>query len=310
MDITQGNLVRLFTGFKALLLAAVKEAKLPEDVVDFVVEVPSSKSKEEYPTGALLGDLEELLDQYTTLDLGKFVQEIPNRFFGRILRVPRGNIEDEDMGVYNLAMQRFGRLAATHPYRRLPQLFINGFATPWGPDGANVFSANHQWPGGAGWSNITNGPLNVVNYRAARLKLRTRPGPDGQALELRPTHLICGPSNETVAKAILRAENSAPGVTNPDRDEAVKIVVWGALTGASANYWFLVDTSDEKPIIVQNRDAPALTAKTDPSDANVFYQEIYEFKTARRYGRAIVLPHLIEASQWGAEGETTTTAGG
>ncbi len=307
MQLTQGNLARLYTGLQAALLAGVAEAPIPEDVKDFAAEVPSGKSSEHYPTAAMLGDLEELLDQYTYLNIAEFIQEVQNRYFGRILRIPRAKIEDEDLGMHTMTMGRFGRLAGVFPYRLIPQLFINGFTNAW-IDGANIFSNAHTWPGGQTWSNITIGPLNVVNYRRARIKLRTRPAPDGQIIGRAPTHLIVGPTNEAMAKVIVAAEYIAPGVFNPDFDSNVKITVWNALTGVYAGWWFLVDASDLKPIIIQNRDAPALTAKTGATDLNVFMQETYEYKVSRRFGQEIVLPHLIEASQWGAEGVTTTTA--
>lgn len=312
MLINQGNLSRLFTSLKAALLDGIKEAPIPASAEGLVAAFPSQAGTDYFPTMALLGDLEELLDQYTTTDVAAYLQGIPNRFYGRELRIPKNHIEDDQIGMYARSLRRFGRLGATHAYRRIPQLFINGFATAW-IDGANQFSTAHTWPGGQTWGNITFGPLNRLNWRAVLAKLFQRPAPDGQAMELAPTHLIFGQAYATTAKQIVGMETLPAGGGNPDYDPDVTLVKWSALTGAYARYWFVVGRTEggggeEAPIVILNRDEAALTSRTNPSDANVFHQETYEYKVALRYGRALAQPVYVEASQWGAEDVTTTTA--
>ena len=306
MELTQGNLSALYTGLHGELLAAVREAPIPEAVADFVMETVSTKSKEHFPTAATLGDLEELLDEYTELNLGEFMQEIENRDFGRLLNIPRAHIEDDTIGMHKTTLARYGRLAATHPYRRIAQLFILGFTTAW-IDGANQWSNSHVWPGGQAWDNLDNVLLNTGGYRLAKLHLRQRIGPDGQMMELNPTHLICGPANEVRARQVLRAQLLGGGDTNIDADSTVEIVVWSALTGTSAYYWFLVDASDVKPIIVLNREPPGLYAQDKPDDEPRWKRERVQYKVHRRYGRAIVAPWVVQAVQQ-TEDTTTTTA--
>lgn len=314
MIINLGNLSSLYTSLKAALVEGIKEAPIPDQVQGLVAEFPSTSGTDEFPTMALLGDLEQLLDQYTFTNLAEYIQRIENTFFGRILQIPRKQLEDDQVGVHAAALRRFGQLAAVHPYRRVPWLFINGFTTAW-VDGANVFSTAHGWPGGQAWGNITFGPLSVANWRLAVAKLFSRPAPDGQAMELVPSHLIFGQANATIAKQIVGLETNTAGGGNPDYDPNVKLLKWGALSGPYAQYWFVVGKevgggAAQAPVAILNRDAPAVTSRTDPEDENVFYQELYEYKVSRRYGRALVLPHLVEASAWGAEGVTTTTVAG
>ncbi len=306
MEITQGNLTALFTGLRATFLDAVRAAKLPANVADLVFESSSSKATEQYPTAAVLGDLEELLDEYTQLNLGEFMQNVANRHFGRDVSIPRMNIQSDSIGMYKLIMGRMGRLAATFPYRQIPQLFINGFATAW-IDGTNVWANGHVWPGGQAWDNLDYQALTTPGYRLVRQHLRERIGPDGQALELMPTHLICGAANEAAAKTVLRADLTG-GSTNVDRDEQIDIVIWGGLTGNYAYYWFLVDASDVRPVVIQNFDGPDLVANDAPTSNARFKRERMEYGARRTFGEAIVAPWVVQAVRGDDDGTPATTS--
>lgn len=308
MEITQGNLANLYTGLRGTFREAVQQAKMPGGILPFVMEDASTTSKEDYPTGVLLGDIEEMLDEYVEINIGKFKQTVENRFYGAIIPIPKANVEEDTLGMFRTMAATFGRQCATKPYRQVPRLFIDGFATAWGPDGANVWSSSHAWPGGQAWDNLDAQPLTHQGYRTVRQHLVERVGPDNQPLDLVPTHLICGESNRTAAKGVLAAEYAAGGASNRDRDESVEIVIWSRLQGAYSHYWFLVDAEAFKPVVILNREAPALTSRTDPEDSNVFKREVFEYKAARRYGLAVVAPWLVQAVLWTGDSTTTTAA--
>lgn len=313
MECTQGNLSALFTGFKATFMEVLKAAEPPDGLGDFCTEVPSNTSVEQYPAAGILGGLEYLLDELSYTAVADFVQSVANSTFARGLEIPRSKIEDDQTGMYRIAIQELARAAALDPYDRVPALFLLGFTTAW-IDGANLFSDGHTWPGGQTWDNLENRPLTHTDYRIARRHLRERVGPNGKPMRLKPTHLIVGPALETRARTILEAEHLANGATNVDTFDNVRPTVWSDLTnnarlGIDASYyWFLVAAAQgRKPVVIQNRRAAALDAQDQPTDEPVFNRERYQYKASCRYQVAMVLPHLIQASQ-ATEDTTTTTA--
>jgi phage major head subunit gpT-like protein len=58
--------------------------------------------------------------------------------------------------------------------------------------------------------------LDATNYRAARAAMKTLKSDKGRPLGIRPTLLVCGPSNESAANEVIKVERLASGATNPD----------------------------------------------------------------------------------------------
>lgn len=304
MEVTQGNMANLFTALKGAFVDAIRDFKVPEAVGDFTLTVPSTGSSEEYPTAALLGDLEELLDELAMTNLAEFMQEIDNVRFERGYGIPRDHVEDDNLGMYPQMSASLGRRAASHPYRMVPNLFINGFATAW-VDTANVFSNNHVWPGGQAWDNLDNVPLTTWGFETVCEHLMERLDPSGVPMELTPTHLVVGPRLWNRGKRLIHRELVGGGNSNIHYED-VKVVKWSRLRGAAAYYWFVVDASDVKPVVVQERQPAYFDALTDPTDEPVFRRSRFEYKGGIRYGEAVACPWLIQAVQ--ATEDTTTTS--
>lgn len=66
--------------------------------------------------------------------------------------------------------------------------------------------------------------LDVNNYQLARQAMLGRTGDNGKPLGVRPTLLVCGPSNEKAALDVLQAERMANGATNVYRNTAKLLV--------------------------------------------------------------------------------------
>lgn len=66
--------------------------------------------------------------------------------------------------------------------------------------------------------------LDAAGYAAARTGLMSLKGDNGKPLGVRPTLLVCGPSNEKAALDVLQAERLANGATNVYRNTAKLIV--------------------------------------------------------------------------------------
>lgn len=313
MEVTQGNLSAIFTGLKATFLEALAAVVLPEDIARLVQEITSVTSSEQYPTALMLGDLEKVLDEVAYTNIAEFIQSVPNEDFARAFALKRASIEDDQIGMYRPAIRNLANLAATHPYRQVPYLFVSsdgtatggaggGFQTNW-IDATTFFSNTHAWPGAQAWDNLDALPLTILNFATVCQHLRQRVGPGAMNLGLRPRLLIVGPANEAVAKALIETTMLA-GTTNIYYNY-VKVAVWNEITDLS---WFVVDDSSVKPVAIQNRTGPDWIAQESLDDDSHFNRHEFRYQAARRYGEAIVCPWLIQAVNWNEDSTTTTAA--
>jgi phage major head subunit gpT-like protein len=291
MEITQGNLQAVFQGLKATFNEAVRTAET-EDLTRLMEVVPSSTDTEYYPVSTLLGDLEEVLDEVTIGNIGKWVQSVPNRTFARIVEVKRNDVADDNVGVYKPAVRQLGRRAALYPMRLAVEALLAGF-TETGVDGATVFSSAHKWPGGRSWSNRSDAALDSDSFDAACKALEGLTGPDGAPLGLVPRLLVCGIELRAAAEELLNVQHLASGASNRQYKRC-DLMVLPRL--GSSRAWFVIDNDPVRPMVLQDREGPEFTAKDSPEDDAAFYRETYAYKARRRCAVAILAPWLIQAS--------------
>ena len=294
MEITLGNLETVFTGLKATFTEAVQSTE-DERIRRLMEAVPSTSRSEDYPTSTLLGDLEEVLDEVTITGIGAFVQSVPNRTFARIVEVKRNDIADDNIGVYRPGVRQLGRRAALYPLRLAVETLLSGLTDEW-VDGAAVFSSDHEWVGGLGWSNRSDVALTSDNFEAALYALESRVGPDGGPLGLRPDVLVCGPASRAAAEGILEVQYEEGGGSNRHYKRCDLLVL--NRFGAS-QAWFVMDTDPVRPMVLQDREGPEFMAKDRPDDDDAFYRERYAYKGRRRCAVAVLAPWLVQASNGG-----------
>jgi len=291
MQITQGSLSSVFTGLQAKFLAALDAAENP-DIERLMDSVPSTTGSENYPTGALLGDLEEVLDEVTITGIGAFVQNVANRTFARAIEVRRDDIADDNIGVYGVPVQQLARRAAAYPLRLASDVLLSGFSDTW-IDDTTVYSATHEWVGGTAWSNLQTTALDADALDEAILALETRTGPGGEPLALSANLLICSPAVRSAAETLLELLQSAAGASNRQYKKADLLVMgrWG-----SSTRWLLMDIDPIRPLVLQDREGPEFTAQDNETDDAAFLREVYRYKARRRCAVAILAPWLIQAS--------------
>ncbi|HWO99197.1 MAG TPA: Mu-like prophage major head subunit gpT family protein [Methylococcus sp.] len=91
-----------------------------------------------------------------------------------------------------------------------------------------LYGADARYNAGFGFYQLayaSKATLDATNYAAARAALQLQRRPDGSALDVRPTHLVVGPSNEAAARKLLLAEQDASGATNVWRGSAEILLV-------------------------------------------------------------------------------------
>jgi phage major head subunit gpT-like protein len=292
MEVTLGNLEKVFTGLKAIFLDAVRTSEAPE-IARLMATVPSQTSAEEYPSAALLGDLEIVLDEVTMTNIGKWIQRVENKTYARIVQIKRDHIADDNIGVYRVPVQALGRRANLYPLRLAAESLLSGFTDVW-IDGATVFSAAHTWVNGGAWSNL-GGPsaLDAVHFGQAYQAMEQATGPDGAPLDIMPDLLVCGPANRAAAEAILLTKTIL-GTDNPNYNR-VDLMILRRFGTSTA--WMLACTRPIQPMVLQDREGPEFIEDEDPKAHVAFYQEKYAYKGRRRCAVAILAPWLIRANR-------------
>lgn len=90
-----------------------------------------------------------------------------------------------------------------------------------------IYGADARYVAGFGFHQLAYGSkatLDAASFVAARLALQTQRRPDGSPLPVLATHLVCGPSRQSEAEAVLNADRLASGATNT-LYKAVQLVI-------------------------------------------------------------------------------------
>jgi len=81
-----------------------------------------------------------------------------------------------------------------------------------------LYGADARYNVGLGFHQLAYGSkatLDATSYVAARVAMGTQRKPDGSSLNVMPTHLIVGPTNEASARSVVGVDRLANGATNP-----------------------------------------------------------------------------------------------
>ena len=156
--ITGAYLDALFTGFKSVFNDAFKGVKPKWQRC--AMEVSSSTSIETY---AWLGQMPRIREwigdrQINSLDTKGYV--LRNRKFESTVGVPRTQIEDDVLGIFNPMIAEMGRSAAAFPDELVFLMALAGGFTQPCYDGQNFFDSNHPVLDGNGK------PVMVSNLQA------------------------------------------------------------------------------------------------------------------------------------------------
>lgn len=224
------------------LLAAYNEAPATWRVLVAVSDATDFKTKH----AIKLSGAPDLLDldengEYRTADLSEAKESYAVTTKGRIIRLTRQMIINDDLGGFNRISQAFGFAA-----RRFENATVYGLITSNAAmsDGENLFSAAHN-------NTLTAAALSAESLALGRAKMRRQTGLQGEKLDVQPAYILTGPELETAAEILLRSTalptgTYSAGVFNP----------WaGKLTPVSdplitdTNAWYLFASPNQYPVV-------------------------------------------------------------
>ncbi len=232
-----------------------------DPIREIALEIPSTHPIEEHDWIQVIPGLSEWLDDRKLADLVAEGFQIPNKDWSNGIRIHANDIKDDKLGIVRPRIDGLAQKAGLHYGQRIVDALINGFVTTseFGAayDGAAFFSAAHpRGDGGGNQSNDAGGALTQATYDAARAAMWSLVDDVGDPLNIVPTHLLVGPSNERNSLEITQAgvignPAGTASITNVFAGTA-RVIVSPRLVGAQAAHWFLMSFATPlRPIILQ-----------------------------------------------------------
>lgn len=165
-------------------------------------------------------------------------------------------------------------------------------ANPTGYDGVALLANSHPFVGGSGTTdNLVGSAISAANLDTTKQKFRLMKDEAGEPLLAQMTHLMVGPQDEQKAKyltdsnrpvqvdqdgEINSGSNSAGGVLLQNYTGGdVDVIVNPRITTGSEWYGMDLSNPDLKPMLLLVWKRPELVTMTDPTDDNVFHDDMY-----------------------------------
>lgn len=284
----------------------------PDESMEAAVwETDSDGAAKEYLFTSDLPEFEQWKDERRMAELGAAKITIANDNFANGVTIHRNEISDNRWSDIERRIQGLAMKAAQHRRKLVTRLLLNGFsgtAYPETGDGTcyttKLFFANdHSMFGGSQTvDNLSTLAFSEANYEALCIQMAGFTNwQDDNPLELNPTHLIVGPSNEFAAKRLVGQINlgqtSGTGGGTNIHYGTRRVIVNRRLVGAYANYWFLGAFGEAyKPIIFQKREPITTASQADWSSPDAFKKGKLNFGAQARYGVGYFDPRLMIGS--------------
>jgi phage major head subunit gpT-like protein len=287
MDLTPTNLQIFFTGLQTNWEAGYK---LPQPWYEQIaMTVPSDTELETYAWMDRIPKMRQWVGPRTVNNAPLRSRSITNLDWELTESIPRNRFLDDKLGLYAPLAKNIGWQAAKLHDQQLALLMQSN---PTGFDNVAFFATTHLTniddPASATQSNLLSLALTPSNYSAARAKMRSWKGRDGQPMGTRPSLLVVPPSLEEAALNILNSDFIAPslfgGQTQVGANDnknilkgSASLLVIDELENEPTS-WYLLDNTDMiKPFVVQIRQAANFVYLNNPTDANVFWKKEFIF---------------------------------
>lgn len=248
------------------------------------------KAITEIHLAGLTGLPREWVDERWVQNLASYKVNATHQKFEQTVGLPRDDIERDNLGMFSTSIRQMAQSAQLHPWRSaLTALMTNGFSTT-GLDGQAFFSAAHTWPGGYTTSqdNRTDEVLDEDAVNAGVEAMMGFKGPDGDPLDVAPTHFIGAVDTWKTARDLFFKEKDAAGADNGlfGLIPPGNIIIDARIT---TKRWALLDCSKiVKPCaFITEAWPPELASMTKLTDETVFTYDQFKWGTRMKF---VVLP--------------------
>lgn len=262
---------------------------VPTYYQDFVTQVPSTKSSEEY---GWLGDTAELRE-WNGERLPKALKEygftIKNKKYESSIRVDQDAIDDDQYGQIVMRVTQMGG-GAKRSYDKQFASVIEAGASTVCYDGQNFFDTDHSEGSSGTQSNLfTSKALDATNSKLIIQTMEAYKTDTGHLAGIQVTHLMVPTCLEWTAKELFDPTAVAVS-TDPAKAVLrgrVKVVVnpyLSSASGANAPYYFMDLSGAIKPFIFQIRKPLAFDQVTTANpDTNAFMTDSNLYGVAGRH---------------------------
>lgn len=249
--------------------------------------IPSGGRGNVYPMHAKLAKLRQWEGERRIVNAKSYRYALDNESYELTLEIDRDDIEDDNIGVYNMTVDDMGQQARLWPDDLVFAAVLAG-GTETAYDGTAFFSNSHALGSATIDNLVTSTALTADNFAAVRATMMEYTGEDGESLRVRPNVLLVPPALEVKARKIVQAATiveSGAAVDNVLRGlcEVVVAPQLSTAAGGSDTTWYLLDCSRPiKPFIFQQRQAPEMVSLTSPTDEYVMLRNKFLYGVKAR----------------------------
>ena len=320
--ITVPLIQNLQVGFSTIFRSAWRDTPQYWDRV--CVSLPSSTRINTYGWMTRLNKMREWVGPRVLQNLSTKQAFLTNRKFEMSLGVPRDDIEDDQLGIFNLRAAEMGRgsaylwnqlffqalLAADASTLSLAAAHVDSSSPSQGKafDDVDFFHATDHDLGGGVIKNKGSEELTPDGWETVKETMRNYKGEDGRHLGVLGSGkpLIVAPATggyERALKHLFGRSLVAGGEDNTFKGEADWILIPEL---PSTIGWYVFDNSAPiKAMIMQKRKEPVLISKTAVTDDNVFWLDEFVWGADGRgecgYGPFFLAYHATGTSPDGRE---------
>ncbi len=250
---------------------------------------------QKYAWLGMVPPMREFVDERRPQGMSANAISIEDKVFESSIAVDRRAIEDDQLDLIRLRVRDLAFRVAAHRMQIVSEALSSGF-TGVGYDGVSLFNTAH--PVGTGtYGNRTTSALAASSLAEGMNAMMGVPDDQSVPLGVIPDTLVVGPKLQWTAMELLESPvvvykgnvtDSAPSTPYKNAFQGrLNLVVSPFLTGASDDYWFLLDTKRPiRSVILQQRsDVPveftALEASSGSESA--WMRDRYHYGVRARY---------------------------
>ncbi len=215
-------------------------------IADFV---KSDQAIETYPWLGAIPEPSQFLDERKARKVSEYSMQVENLDYEQTIAIKRALLDDERYGQLNGMASKMG-VKFTKWFDKSLFAKLPAGATALAYDGQYFFDTDHSEGNSGTQSNKGTSALDATTFATGRAAMLGFKDDQGDPVGIVPNLLVVPPSLEKTALEIVKAVTVSTGGTNVQAGLA-EVLVSPWLT--DTNNWYLLDTTNDKPLILQER---------------------------------------------------------